>query len=160
MATAELALIYRMNGRALAANTAGVSHAQSLQAGASGANCMNWVVGHLLASRNAVHATLGLAPAWGHTAAERYARGSAPLTGDAAVPFDELLASWAASQAALLEGIARAPAELLDRALPEPGFFGARSTGELLAGLAFHEAYHVGQLGLLRRAAGLAGAIK
>ncbi len=34
------------------------------------------------------------------------------------------------------------------------------TVGSLLAGLAFHEAYHTGQLGILRRVSGADGAVK
>ncbi|MBU1676531.1 DinB family protein, partial [bacterium] len=49
----------------------------------------------------------------------------------------------------------------LDEPAPfSPGNDETETVGSLLAGLAFHESYHCGQLGLLRRLLGKDGVIK
>ncbi len=68
------------------------------------------------------------------------------------VPFSELLADWDASQEAMIEGVHAMTAD--DLAAKVPRGEGEISKAEALAFYVFHEAYHVGQTGLLRRIAG------
>ncbi len=68
------------------------------------------------------------------------------------MPLSELLADWDASQEAMLEGVRAMTAN--DLAAKVPWGEGEISKAEALAFYVFHEAYHVGQTGLLRRIAG------
>ncbi len=142
-------------------NTKGLTHEDSLVAPPGGGNCLNWVLGHLVVARNGLLKGLGLDPVWEEERAERYSRGSDPITAEDALPLDEILAEFAASQETLVEAVNALTDEDLDAASPIKYLKGEDETiGTMLTTFLFHESYHVGQTGLLRRIAGKEGAIR
>ena len=88
--------------------------------------------------------------------------GNDPVTsGENAVPWNELLDGFHKMQQPLMEGIESAPQATMDAPAPfSPTGNPDETIGSLLATLAFHEAYHAGQLGILRRITGHTGAMK
>jgi len=142
-------------------NTKGLTHEESLVAPPGGGNCLNWIVGHLVSSRNGLLKLLGCEGVWDKERAELYKRGSDPISAGDAVAFEEILADFAAAQ----EPIVAALRALSDEELAAPTtaryLKGDDETlGSALATFVFHEAYHAGQTGLLRRILGKDGAIK
>ena len=114
-------------------------------------------MGHLLWSRNRVHELLGAAPSWPERfgPSEPYHRGVTGFYPAVAVPVSDLRAAMAESQAIVMSGLERASdSRLSERATDK------MTVGEQLAFLGFHEGYHAGQVGLLRRLLGMSGAIK
>ena len=79
---------------------------------------------------------------------ENYKRGSANITSQLAIPFEELRERYDRSQEKLIETIRNFDFSNDIEKAKRIQFFG------------FHEAYHCGQLGLLRRIVGKEGAIK
>jgi hypothetical protein len=155
--TAEgLKRLFGYNHYAIGVNARDLSHEESLLGPQPGGNCANWVLGHIVASRGGVLSLLGEQPVWNDAESERYKRGSAPIVGteDGPRPFPEILEAFDRSQERVLAGLSRVSNEQLGSAATEG------SMASRLAGLQFHEAYHAGQLGLLRRIAGKEGAIK
>ena len=147
--------LFDYNVKVIAANLEGITHQESLLQPQPGGNCPNWVLGHIVANRNGIMALIGEDPVWSEEQAAPYRRGSAPLTDEStALPLDQMLADLKASQDKLIAGLQRMPVEELEATLED----GTRY--EQLAFLQFHEAYHAGQLGLLRRLGGKPGAIK
>ena len=155
--TAEgLKLLFGYNYYTMGVNARDLTHEESLIGPEPGGNCANWVLGHIVQTRGAILSLLGEKPVWNAAEGERYKRGSAPVAGDAAgtKPFPEILEALDRSQESLLAGLSR---------IKESELGGAETKGsvaEKLATLQFHEAYHAGQLGLLRRISGKEGAIK
>jgi uncharacterized damage-inducible protein DinB len=154
MSATDLRYVFDLNQRALEANTDGLSAAEARVPPAPGANCMTWVVAHIVAYRDQalerLHARLPDAGAYA-----RFGRGSAPLAPEEAVDWEALLVAAATRHAALdaaLEGASEARLAEQD----ERG----RSLADTLRFMQFHESYHVGQAGLLRRVAGHEGAIR
>lgn len=142
-------------------NTRDLTHEDSLVTAPGGGNCINWVLGHVVASRNGVLKVLGRDPIWDDERAGPYARGSEPITADNALPLEELLADYRASQKTILEALGELTDEDLKAKSPISYFKGDQETlGSVLAGFVFHEAYHAGQTGTLRHLAGKQGAIK
>ncbi|MBU0741199.1 DinB family protein [bacterium] len=141
---------------------AGVTHQDSLVQPAPAGNCLNWVAGHLAASRMGMLELLGQETVWDATWRERYRRGSAPVAGgDDAAAFDGIVRAFNASQGGIVAGLPALTEDRLDEPAPfSPGNDETETVGSLLAGLAFHESYHCGQLGLLRRLLGKDGVIK
>lgn len=141
-------------------NLDGVSHDQSLIAPDAGGNCLNWVVGHIINSRDALLRMLGETSLWGPRQADIYARGSSALTAEQAdvVPLDMLREYLKESHARMVAAVEGLTDEDLDRVVDGP--LGSDPLRKQLAGLVFHEAYHAGQTGILRRVAGLEGAMK
>jgi len=150
------AKMFEFSYMALKRNLEGITHEESLRAPDEGGNSLNWVLGHLLNYRNAILKLLGKPLSWDSPQAERYARGSAPLGPDEEpVPFETLRAELDRSQGLLVEALRACSAE--DLAAPA-------ENGDPLANrlgiYGYHEGYHSGQIGLLRRLTGHTGAIK
>jgi hypothetical protein len=142
-------------------NTDGVTHAESLLRPEAGGNCMNWIVGHILVSRNAILRLVGAGAALDDAKCAPYRRGAAPLSadGDGALAFETLLDRLRSSQETLLERLPELTPEALAREVDGPT--GGRETvAGALTLLHFHESYHAGQLGILRRLAGKEGALR
>jgi len=156
MIAKTLTRLFEINLHAIRVNAEGITDAEALIQPQPGGNCMNWVVGHIVASREAMLKLLGEPPVLTPEVTARYRRGTAPIAiaGDGA-PLSELLASLAASQERLLRGIANATEEKWNETVPDFG-----NAGEAAHFLHFHEAYHAGQIALLRRMAGKKGAIQ
>lgn len=129
--------------------TEGLSHEDSLVQPPYQGNCLNWVVGHIIAGRHTSLKLLGAQTVWSDEQAGRYKTGSPPVTGDEnAIPFDRLLNDLDLSQeriAAALDGIS--PEVLATEGETDRGI---KPVAEHLDGLHWHETYHTGQLELLR----------
>jgi hypothetical protein len=133
--------------------TDGLTHADSLLQLPFRGNCLNWVLGHILANRNRVVNLLGATPFWSEPEVSRYARGSEPIvSGGQALPLDRLLHNLDQSQELVEAALAQITPQ--DMATPVEGDQKSRTLGELLVGLHWHETYHVGQLEILRQLAG------
>lgn len=150
-----LTYLFQLNEYCVKTNTEGITEDDAVHDPDGGGNCCNWVLGHIVATRNSLLSLLGEAPIWDDVKADIYRRGSSPLTDKArALPFKEILGDFQSSQEKIVNALRRISPE--DFSVETDG----ESLGQKLATLQFHEAYHIGQLGLLRRIAGREGAIK
>lgn len=159
MSTRALSTQIHYNLGALKMNLEGLTNEESLIQPQPAGNCLNWIVGHILANRAGILGLLGQEPVWNEEEAEPYQRGSEPLTDPAlAKNLNDLVAMLETSQESILAGLS----EISDEALRAPAPSGKE--GETVetgfAGLVFHEAYHVGETGILRRLLGHEGAIQ
>jgi uncharacterized damage-inducible protein DinB len=138
-------------------NVEGISHEDSLRQPQPGGNSMNWVVGHIVKTRNEFLKILsGSSP---FPASKYRAYGSEPLTrASDAARLDELLSDYDAMQKPLEDAIQKA--DMTAKAPFSPTNNPDETIGSLLVALAFHEAYHLGQTGLQRRLYAKPGAIK
>lgn len=143
-------------------NIAGVSHQESLVSPEPGGNCLNWVVGHLTRTRNNALRMFGQRPLFPNEEFDAYDdNGGVRFDPGTAIPFDELKRRFKALQEPLVNGLNGLSADVMDQPAPfSPTGNPKETVGSLLASLAFHEAYHVGQTGILRRVVGREGAIK
>jgi hypothetical protein len=143
------------------ANSAGVNHQQSLMSPAGGGNCLNWIVGHMVNARADAIRMLGAEPPFPQGKLGRYAQGAPPLNEPTeALPFENLIARFIELEQPLVNAIQGAtPAQLAQPFPNSPTGNPNETVGSMLAAFAFHEAYHLGQTGLLRRMAGLDRAI-
>ena len=156
MDTAALLTVYRFTYLTLERNLEGLTDDEALVTPAPGGNCVNWLVGHILLYRDVVHRLLGLAPAWEGSlpSSEPYGRGSHGPMPEGVPTLAVLGAARERSQAQVLERLEQVGAERLAERASE-----TMTVTERLGFLGFHEAYHVGQVGLSRRLLGKAGAI-
>jgi hypothetical protein len=143
-------------------NVEGLTQEDSLFQPEPGGNCLNWVVGHLLFVDQRMLRRLGQIPVMPVTALARYERGSAPIQDPAdALDLATLVAAWDESLPRIDTGLAALTPEMLDT---RAGFSTNDDPNEtvrsLLHTLIFHQAYHAGQTGVLRRLVGKAGAIR
>lgn len=143
-------------------NLAGMTQAESLEYPAPGGNCANWVVGHLVAIQDHALPLLGQEQVLPAEVRARYDRGSAGLRdGAKALEISELLTLWDESSRRMDAGLAALDPDTLGNPAPfSPGNNPDETIGTLLMTIAWHQAYHVGQTGLLRRLAGREGAIR
>ncbi len=141
----------RLHARIVQAQLDGLSEADTLLQPPDGGNCLNWLLGHLLVSRQTMFALLGVAPLDNATDYQRYVRDSQPVThATDALPLSRLLSDLAASQKRLLARLGEISAEEL-ATIPTGQ---ERNVGEQVSFLSWHETYHVGQMEQLRRLAG------
>lgn len=119
---------------------------------------MIWVAGHLVASRWLMLKLLGSEPEmpdWG----ELFARGSRVRAPSECPDPEEIRSRWQDFSGLLTDALVRAPEELLSaestRRFPVPD----RSVRGGLAFLVWHEAYHVGQMGFIRKMLGHASLV-
>jgi hypothetical protein len=151
-----------LTDRVLHANVEGVTQEESLVRPEPGGNCLNWVVGHLVAVYNNALPLFGQERVVEPAVLKRYDRGSAPLTDPAeATDIGELMRLWDQAAARVDAGIATLVPETLEQPAPfSPSGDPSETVGSLVATVLFHQGYHAGQTGVLRRIAGHAGAIK
>lgn len=152
----------RLTDHCVKANAAGVTQEESLAQPHPGGNCLNWVVGHLVCIYNNAIPLVGQEPVMDKAILARYDRGSDPiLAADQALPLSQLLEAWDELSARFDAGIAALTPEYLDQPAPfSPSGDPDETVRSLLNTVLFHQAYHSGQTGVLRRVAGHEGAIK
>jgi uncharacterized damage-inducible protein DinB len=143
-------------------NVADLTHEDSLVQPPGGGNCLNWVVGHLLAIYHHVLPLLGQQPVMAQGVLARYDRGSPPIVDPAdAHQLSELMAAWDECSRRVEAGLSALDPATLQRPAPRsPSNDPNETIGSLLSTISWHQAYHAGQTGLLRRAAGRQGAIR
>jgi hypothetical protein len=139
--------------------TADLTQEESLFQPATGGNCLNWIAGHVVRTRNEILAMVGQPAVWSAGEGDRYARGAAPITGpgEGVLEVSRILAAYDAAQGPILAGIEAISDQEL--AVKVPWFGNEIDKAGALAGLLFHETYHVGQMGLIRRLLGKDSAI-
>lgn len=157
-----MSIQYKYTGFVFAGNLEGLSEEDGLKQPPTGGNCLNWVAGHIVRSRGMTLQVLGQECPFSNDKYERYARGSEAVTGaEGTVPLSEMLADFVATAAGLKAGLAGLNSEILAQKAPfSPGNDENETIWSLIAVLVFHESYHCGQLGVLRRMSGAEGVIK
>jgi uncharacterized damage-inducible protein DinB len=160
----EIAIYQQQAGMTQAvirANTAGLTQEDSLVQPRPEGNCLNFVVGHVVNVYDKVLPLVGQEPVMG-AAVSRYERGSRPINNPSeALQIDDLLAAFDTQTERFQAGLATLTPEALDRPMPGPDSGGelTETMRSLLSTILFHQAYHAGQTGVLRRIAGKPGAI-
>jgi hypothetical protein len=129
-------------------NIDGITNEEAMVFPNGEANCMNWVLGHLIYIRNPLLNMLGEESIWDGERFSCYNRGEIALNRKGEfVKFEELKSYLKDSQ------------EKLDAKLNNMESLNPEHIKDI-ATLSFHETYHSGQLGYLRRVLGKPGAIK
>jgi DinB family protein len=157
-----IAYQFGLTAGVLERNIGDLSHDESLISPEPGGNCLNWVLGHITRTRNSALGMMTKKHPFPMKDFDAYDdRTGVPFTKDNALSFAELMRRFRTMQEPLVEAIKALPPE----ALAAPASFSPtrnpnETIGTLMVSLAFHEAYHVGQTGVLRRVAGKPGVIK
>ncbi len=115
------------------------------------ANTFNWVLGHILVSRDGALSLLDQAPLLNPAEISLYETGSIPVNVETAVSLKRLLQILDASQTALVGALEVVSSEALAEIFDDQK---KQSVGDMLSGLHWHETYHVGQLEILRQVSG------
>ncbi|HVU14824.1 MAG TPA: DinB family protein [Phototrophicaceae bacterium] len=133
--------------------TAGITHEESLIQPPFHSNCINWVMGHILASRCGLMVALGIEPIWPEEKRVIYQRGSEPITDanqDTAVKFEDMLRDYDQSQEQIVACLKTKSAADFEGPSDRPNL----TLGERMAYGAWHEGYHVGNIDILRQMVG------
>ncbi|MGH9856633.1 MAG: DinB family protein [Acidobacteriota bacterium] len=140
-------------------NCEGITHEDSLLHPQGGAHCINWVIGHIVKTRNEVSGLLGKEPLYPASNFAAYTPDD--FTPQKAVPFEELKRSFHELQKSMeVEISSLTPERMLHPASFSPTRNPDETVGSLLGTILWHEAYHAGQLGIVRREIGKIGVIK
>ena len=149
---AEMVEEFARNTRVLKRNLTEVNDDLALIRMENGGNSINWLLGHMMKSRLDMLKLLGVTDADLYDRLEPYRRGRENGYLDSELlPLEELVSRWDEL------------GEHVNSALPgvnmegDGGSFG--TLGKAVLFYSFHEAYHIGQAGILRRAVGLEGKI-
>jgi hypothetical protein len=158
----DLISLYEFSYGAIKRNLEGISNEETLMVPQPSGNCINWVLGYVVAARRLVLRLAGASPIEPEVL-DRYGRGSVALVeGEAPADLATLRGLLDDSQQLLLPALAQLSPEALASPIPEkfrrPPLTG--SVADALARMNAHENYHNGQLGLLRRLVGKEGAIR
>lgn len=159
-----LAASFSISQQIILGNVMDINHEESLRQPQSEGNCINWIAGHILSSRASILEMFGEKPFLTEKEEEPYRRGSAPLKpGDDCAEFDKLRSGLMQSGGVIVSKLKSLEddfieAEIDPKEVPIPTEEPTRNG--LLTFLLYHEAYHVGQLGIGRRLLGKTGAIK
>lgn len=147
----KLAEMFDLNVNVITLQTKELTHADSLLQPPFRGNCLNWVLGHIVANRNRVLELLDQEPIWSSQESALYARESMAITlenQESAMALEKLLADLAHAQEAIADALTGSSPESLSAEK------NGRTIGDRLFFLYFHETYHVGQTELLRQLAG------
>ena len=127
----ELAAAFAFDLRGAKELTKGLNHADSILQPPARGNCMNWVLGHMLDTRNDVLKLLGQPGFLSEAQAKRYGYGSQPVCEDGAdiVKLETAMALLEKSQPALEAALIGASEETLNK--EHKSFMGTTSAGVL-----------------------------
>ncbi|MCB2199229.1 DinB family protein [bacterium] len=152
----RLAWMYETTYRTFKLNMRSISDEESRQRPEPAGNSINWLVGHLLLTRVMMLSFTPFEEKKLGEGLEIYNRGAdAAYSPDELMSLDELKERFATTQEKLQEWMHGLKEEELKVQVREDN-----TLEERLLFLNFHESYHVGQIGLLRRLVGRPGAIK
>ena len=156
---AALTKLFSISYEVLKKNLNGITHEESLYQPESDGNCINWIVGHILSTRNSAVQMLNHQPFWNQEEAATYERGSEPIKdGSRALNFTKMFTDLDRSQERLIACLSGVSEAQLNAPSPIPSV--GETMEEALFIMQFHESYHAGQTGLLRRIVGKEGVIK
>ena len=129
----------------------GLTHEDSLLQVPFRGNCLNWVIGHIVNSRDSMLRVLDQETFLNEEQKTMYEPGSEPLThGSKACDFNWLWDTYQKQYDILKVAIESKSVDELEQIVEDSD----RSVGERLRFLMWHETYHVGQTEYLRQLAG------
>ncbi|OFW18159.1 MAG: hypothetical protein A3H97_00850 [Acidobacteria bacterium RIFCSPLOWO2_02_FULL_65_29] len=150
-----IALIFKLNNDMVARSLAGLNDEECWRQPEGGGNPLLWLVGHATISRAHLLARLGHTYDHGLGALfDRGARRSAPSAYPSRAAIE---AAWQDTRGRMRDAFATLTDERLLAAPSGRPLPGATNIAGTIAFLAFHESYHVGQMGYLRRMLGHPG---
>ncbi|HYP19751.1 MAG TPA: DinB family protein [Chloroflexia bacterium] len=148
----QLMAMYGLTYRVIKKRMEGLSHEDSLlQPPIPTANCLNWIMGHVMATRSNILALMGLPTVWEYGQAGRYISDSRPVDakGEDALPLEEILEAFDQSQELLLGTLRTLSVDDLQAPTGDHGTQAVQTIGGQLAFYHFHESYHLGQIDAL-----------
>lgn len=147
--------LFRYNHQLVTQQMAEITHAESLMQPPFEANCLNWLLGHIISSRSSVLRMVGQPSVWTEEQRSRYRYGSEPITqaDNGVLRLETLLSDFNVSQERLTMGLAGMSYD----DLCQPSGFNNNTLGESLLYFQYHEVYHIGQMTYLSQMLGKKG---
>ncbi len=146
---ANAAVSFRRNGGMLKRSFAGLAPEEWLKSPEAGSNHILWIAGHIIWARSATLKFLE-APAWSRPWLTDFERGKELEDATKYPSPEEMLSAFEEMDKALKEGLENATVEAMSATAPPNTPPGDGTVGGVVNFLAFHETYHVGQVGYLR----------
>lgn len=131
----------------------GVDENDALTRSSDHVNHIKWVAGHLLNTRLDSMARM-TGGAGDSTYGQQFGRGMALDPTAAYPPIDEITTKWNEVSGSISERLTTLPEDLLDSPSPGKAPIADETFRGMLAFLISHEAYHIGQLSILRKLLG------
>lgn len=143
----ETLIVLKSSHMVLKRNLKDITHAESLVTPPGGGNSINWILGHIVVSRDDIRELIGLDKLCGDEM-KMYHRGAEAVEPGELVDLGRLIEMYNDGQ------------QIIEERLKELDLRNDNEKYRMVTFLAFHEAYHTGQTGILRRIIGKEGAIK
>lgn len=159
MTSTDLLRAFQFNQLTLDRNLAGITHDESMQIPHGTDNGINWILGHLIATRARMLTFLGAEPFWTAEQIELYQPESRARFLQQPAALEELQTALRQSLANLESGLAAFESRFGESTGRKPLFGDVETALHRTMYLACHEAYHAGQIGLIRRLLGKPGAL-
>ena len=138
--------IYKDSYTLIKTQVEGLNEAESLVQPPGGGNCINWILGHLIVARCNFLTMLDASSVWEMERCRRYIPGSAPVTSaDDTLSIEIMRSDLDRTQNDLLSALVQATVESLQI------ISGEKTKCEHLLIYNIHEAFHGGQLEILRQ---------
>lgn len=143
----EVKSVFRFNAHVINKNLEDINQEESLVTASSGGPSINWILGHIILTRDYLQELLGIENTCDEKFEKIYSRGVDSVSTSDAIDVKELLKIFNESQIKIM------------KALDEIDIRSDKDMMDNIPGLSFHEAYHAGQTGILRRVIGKKGVI-
>ncbi|MBI5156481.1 MAG: DinB family protein [Acidimicrobiia bacterium] len=149
-----IARAFRRNDRIVAAHAEGLTDTDALRQSGFNTNCLNWVLGHIVAGRDEILSVLGQPVVAGDRVA-RYHRESDPIRedGPGVIPMTELLVLLNQQSDRIVAALDGADDAFMEVEVAAGEGRAVSRAGQVLF-FYFHETYHVGQTDVIRQLSG------
>ncbi|HEX6719848.1 MAG TPA: DinB family protein [Pyrinomonadaceae bacterium] len=141
--------IYRANTDIITKAIADVKSDDWFRTPGDDSNHLMWLLGHVVVHRGVVLKTLG--QQWNSSWASLFARGTERIADAEYPPVEDMRAAWQQVSDQLRTALRESSAEILDQPVPEGSMSFDKKVSGTVAFLAFHDAYHTGQVSFLRK---------
>jgi hypothetical protein len=122
--------VYKFNHSVLHFNLEGITHADSLKTPAEGGNSINWILGHIILTRDEIFDLLGMEKSCDEEKFKPYKRGTKNFGPSDAIELEKLIELFDVSQ------------KRLEEKIQEKDLKDDQEKSRKLAFYSFHEAYH------------------
>jgi hypothetical protein len=140
---------YQFHNRLILRFVDGISHKESVLQLPFQHNCLNWILGHIVANRSHALEAIGAPHSWQEEVRKLYHTGTPPITEEsAALGFPVLVNLLQESLNTLQSGLEELDENNLDES--HNNYRGEKTRYEHLTGFHWHETFHIGQLEILR----------
>jgi len=140
---------YQFHNRLILRFVDGISHKESVLQLPFQHNCLNWILGHIVANRSHALEAIGAPHSWQEEVRKLYHTGTPPITEEsAALDFPVLVNLLQESLNTLQSGLEELDENNLDES--HNNYRGEKTRYEHLTGFQWPETFHIGQLEILQ----------